>query len=221
MSSKKRKLHLIGAFAALATLALGVSCRGFFTNPTLTSVSVGPAGLSLTVAETFQMTATGTYDDNSQKTLTSGVTWSSSDGSTVSIGQSSGVVTGVQVGSATITGAAGSCSACSGSTSVTVVLNNVSSITVTPSSQTVSIAGTAVFFKAMAQPGSIDITPNATWTVLDSSGADQTSAFSISFVSGSGESLFPSSTTPAGTYTVVAGYSSTTLTGRATLIVTQ
>ena len=43
MSSKQQRIRLVGAFAALATLALAVSCKGFFVNPTLTGVSVGPA----------------------------------------------------------------------------------------------------------------------------------------------------------------------------------
>ena len=34
MFSGKQKLRVIGAFAALATLALNVSCTGFFVNPT-------------------------------------------------------------------------------------------------------------------------------------------------------------------------------------------
>ncbi len=132
MSSAKQKLRLAGAFAALATLALAVSCTGFFVNPTLTAVSVGPSGLNLNVGQTFSMVATGTYSDGSQKTLTSGVVWSSDDQSTVSVGQSSGVVDGLEIGSANITASSGGCSSCSGSTSVTVVLNDVTSITVIP-----------------------------------------------------------------------------------------
>ena len=38
MSSKQQRIRLVGAFAALATLALAVSCKGFFVNPTLTSI---------------------------------------------------------------------------------------------------------------------------------------------------------------------------------------
>src|SRR5712675_1795778 len=122
MSSMKSKLRLVGAFAALATLALAVSCKGFFVNPTLTGVSVGPQGLSISVNQTWQMTATGTYDDGSQKNLTSGVAWSSSDPTTVSVGQASGQVDGLLTGSATVTASSGGCSACTGSTTVTVVL---------------------------------------------------------------------------------------------------
>ena len=60
MPSMKSKLRITAAFAALATLALAVSCRGFFVKPTLTGLSIGPAGLTLNVNQTFQMVATGT-----------------------------------------------------------------------------------------------------------------------------------------------------------------
>jgi len=220
MSSMKSKLRLVCAFAALATLALAVSCRGFFVNPTLTGVSVGPQGLTLNVNETWQMTATGTYTDGLQKTLNHGVVWSSSDGNTVSVGQTSGMVTGVQTGSATITASSGGCSACTGSTSVSVVLTGVTSITVSPSSNTATINTTAAFFTATAYPGGIDITQNATWKVYDSTNTDQTSEFSLTYVpgtgTGEGESFLPTSA-PSGTYTVVASYPGTTQTGKATL----
>jgi trimeric autotransporter adhesin len=217
MSSTNHKLRLAGAFAALATLALAVSCTGFFVNPTLTAVSVGPTGLNLNIGQTFQMTATGTYSDGTQKTLSSGVVWSSDVGSTVSVGQTSGLVDGLQIGSANITASSGGCSSCSGSTSVTVVLNDVTSITVSPSSQSVSIGGTPVCFTASADPGSIDITQTATWNVFDSTNTNQTANFALSFVSGCGESFLPGSGVLSGTYSVVASYSSTTITGKATL----
>jgi len=220
MSSENHKLRLSGALGALAMLALAVSCTGFFVNPTLTGVSVGPAGLHLNVGQTFQMVATGTFSDGSQKTLTSGVVWSSDSQSNVTVGQTSGLVDGIQIGSANISASSGGCSSCSGSTSVTVVLNNVTSITVSPASQSVSIAGTAVCFTASADPGSVDITQNATWNVFDSSNTNQTANFSVSFVSGCGESFLPSSTVTPGTFSVVAGYAGTTLTGKATLTVT-
>src|SRR5271168_4037476 len=38
LSSTRYKLRLAGAFAALVTLALAVSCKGFFVNPTVTSI---------------------------------------------------------------------------------------------------------------------------------------------------------------------------------------
>lgn len=208
------KLRLIGSLAVLLTLALAASCTGFFVNPTLTSVSVGPQNLSLTINQTFQMTATGTYSDGSQKTLNSGVTWSSSDASTVSVGQTSGQVTGVKTGSATISASSGGCSSCSGTTTVTVALQGVTSITIQPGSQSVTVGGPAVFFRALAN-GSIDIsdpTGGTTWTVKDSTGTDQTSNFTLTFVAGSGESFSPNTGVATGAYTVTATYTSGTLT---------
>lgn len=220
MASTKSKLRLMGVVAAMATLALALSCTGFFVNPTLTGVSVGPQGLTLNVAQTFQMTATGTFSDSTQKTLTSGVVWSSSNGNSVSVGQTSGIVTGVATGSATITASSGGCSACTGSTSVSVVLTGVTSIQVSPSSASATINTTPAFFLATAFPGSIDITQGATWTVRNSSNVDQTSNFSLSYVAGTGanqgESILPTTAT-AGTYTVVASYPGTSQTGTATL----
>lgn len=214
MSLKRSKLRLIGAFSALAALALAASCTGFFVNPTLTGVSVGPQSLSINIAQTWQMSATGTYNDGSQKALTSGVSWSSSDPTTVSVGQTSGIVTGVQTGSATITASAGSCSACSGTTTVTVVLSGVTSVVVTPSSQSLTVNGTPVAFTAKAN-GTINISSTATWNILDSTGTDQTSEFSLSPVSGT-EQISTSAAT-AGTYTVQATYNG--FVGKATLTV--
>jgi hypothetical protein len=222
MSSTKSKLRLVGALAALATLALAVSCRGFFVNPTLTGVSVGPQSLTLNVNETWQMSATGTYSDGSQKALTSGVTWSSATQSSVTVGQTSGIVTAVAVGSSDITASSGSCSACSGSTTVTVVLTGVTSITVSPSNQSATVNGNPAYFTASAQPGSIDITNSgAVWTVQDPSGTDQTANFSISYVTGSGEGFVPLTTATEPSYTVIATYPGTTAVGKATLNVTQ
>lgn len=219
MSSNKQKLRLIGAFAALATLALAISCRGFFVNPTLTGVSVGPQGLSIQVNQTWQMSATGTYDDGSQKSLTSGVVWSSSDANTASIGQTSGIVTGVAIGSATVTAASGSCSACSGTTTVTVVLTGVTSILVGPASQSTTRNGSVVYYTALAN-GTTDVTNSgAVWTVVDSTGTDQTANFTLSYLPGTGEGFVPLSSASVATYTVEATYSG--IVGKATLNVTQ
>jgi len=218
MSSKMQKLRLIGAFAALVTLALAASCRGFFVNPTLTGVTVGPQA-TLTINQSIQMLATGTYSDGTQKQLNSGVTWSTSDSTAVSI-SAGGLATGLTIGSSTITGSAGSCSACTGTTTVTVALQGVTSVTVTPANQTLIRSGNAVYFHALAN-GATDITNPAdgtTWTVVDSSGTDQTSNFVLSFVTGSGtgtgEGITTSSATP-GTYTVEATYNA--IVGKATV----
>ena len=214
-----KKSRLIGAVAVFLSLALAVSCRGFFVNPTLTGVSVGPQA-TLQIGQSIQMTATGTYSDGNQKQLNSGVVWSSSDPNAVSI-TSGGLATGNVIGSATITGSAGSCSACTGTNTVTVVLTSVSSVQVSPSSQSVTPGGNPVFFHAVAD-GKTDITNPAdttTWTVVGPGGTDQTSNFTITFVAGSGagtgEGFLPNSGVATGAYTVKATYNG--IVGSATL----
>jgi Bacterial Ig-like domain (group 2) len=204
-----KRLTPIRAFFVLLTLALtGASCDGFFVDPTLTSVSVGPQNLSIGLKEQWQMSATGTYSDGHQKTLTSGVVWSSADSAIASVGATSGQVTGLSIGSATISASAGSCSACSGSTTVTVALQGVTSITVTPGEQAVQIGGTPVYYRALAN-GATDISNDgATWSVVDSTGFDQTSNFTVGFVAGSGEGFLPGSNLSPGSYTVKAAYNS-------------
>jgi hypothetical protein len=98
------------------------------------------------------------------------------------------------------------------------VLSNVSAITVSPASQSVSIGGTPVAFNATAVPGG-DITQGATWSIVDSSGTNQNANFSIQFVAGTGEEFLPSSSAAKGTYTIDVTYPGTTVVGKATLTV--
>ena len=164
MSSTKQKLRLAGAFAALATFAFTLGCRGFFVNPTLTTVTVGPTGFNLPVGSTQQMTATGTYNDGSTKTLTSGVVWTSSDGNVATV-SSSGKVTGVAAGTATITAQSGTIT---GTASITVSLTNVTGLTISPTSGNVKANGGTVTFRAFATiSGSstpVDVSAQVNWT---------------------------------------------------------
>ena len=69
-----------------------VGCKGFFVNPTLTSLAIGPSSPTITKSQTQQMSATGTYDDGSTKDLTGRATWTSSDSSCATI-NANGLVT--------------------------------------------------------------------------------------------------------------------------------
>jgi hypothetical protein len=75
---------------------------------TLQSIAVTPASPSVGIGNTLQLTATGTYSDNSTKNITGSVTWASSNTLFATIDMTSGLATGVAVGTTQITAALGS-----------------------------------------------------------------------------------------------------------------
>src|SRR5580692_3450575 len=185
MSSSKQKLRLAAAFAALATLALAVSCTGFFQNPILSTITVDPPTPSINQGATQQMTATATYQDSTTSTLTGGtscsgntVCWSSSDTTVITI-STGGIVTGIGQGTATITAASG---AITGSTQATVILSNITNFQVcegvfgattgcssgsTPFTWSVPATGQTETFIAQGTSNgqTVDLTASSTWTV--------------------------------------------------------
>jgi hypothetical protein len=172
MSSTKSKLRLMGAFAALATLALAISCRGFFVSPTLTSIAVGPPSPSIqtgTTNNTVQMFAVGTFNDGSNGNPAVSWTISPNDGSIANI-SSSGLVTSVATGTATITATATQNPSIAGTQSLTVIVGCISSITLNPTSGSIKNGGqTSVTITATAQTcnGPVPITDVATWLSSD------------------------------------------------------
>lgn len=169
-----RKLPLTLAFMVLIGLAFGASCRGFFVDPVLQSVSVGPATptLQLGSKDNFkkQMTAIGTYDDGTR--TDSKVTWSIADteGTNVATVNSGGLVTATNLGKADVTATSTEIPTLSGSTTVTVTLSCIQKIDVTPVDPVVT-AGDSKQFTAMATPCGggtpVDITSIATWNSSD------------------------------------------------------
>src|SRR5580698_1869680 len=131
MLSGKKKFEILGAVATLLLFAVGVACNGFFVDPVLTSMTVGPTA-TINQGGTVQESAIGTYNDGSTKILSSGVQWSSSDSTTASV-SNSGLVTGAAPGSATITAGF---QAMSGTSSITVSLGNVTALNITALSGT-------------------------------------------------------------------------------------
>jgi hypothetical protein len=172
MSSTKSKLRLMGACAALATLALAVSCRGFFVNPTVTSITVGPTGVTLAPGATLQMVASGALSDNSPpRIVTSQCYWSSSNGSAATVDQHTGLVTAATTianppQTTTITGAY---QALTPATATISVCPAVTSLTITASPLTVPAAtATAITFNAEATfngTGKQDVTNEVTWNI--------------------------------------------------------
>ena len=160
MLSRKKKIQVLGAFTGLLLVAFGAGCSGFFVNPTLTSIAVGPQA-AIQQSKTVQMSAVGTYNDGSTKTLTD-VFWSSSDSNLATISDT-GLVTGIAPGQVTITGSSGTVS---GTNTVTVTLSGLTAITVTPANATIT-AGDSKAYTAMgtASGKQVDITDQVNWTV--------------------------------------------------------
>ena len=88
-----RRWRIVVGFGTLLTVALAIGCEGFFVDPVLTGMTVGPSA-NLQTGTTVQMSAVGTYNDGTTKNLKSGVYWSS-DTPTVASVTPSGLVTGV------------------------------------------------------------------------------------------------------------------------------
>jgi hypothetical protein len=217
MLSSKKKLQLVAAFATLLLFA-GVGCSGFFVDPVLTSIAVGPTA-TINQGATVQESAIGTYNDGTTKTLGSGVQWSSSDATFATV-NSSGLVTGASPGDATITAAF---QATSGTSSITVSLGNVTALKITPQTNTVVVNGTTPtpYFAYATVAGSstpVDVSPTANWTTTDPTNL----TINVPSTTGVGVTISAGSGTLPETVTVTATYTSTTtLNATATLTVTQ
>ena len=159
-----RKLASTLAFTVLVALAFGVSCRGFFPKPTLTAVGITPANQTITdIApdNTKQFSAVGTFNDNSSGSTP--VTWSSDSTTTVaSIDSNSGLATAVGVGTATITATSAILPSISGTTQLTVVPGNVTSVAVSPSH--VDTQTNLTFHLLAKDQSGNDISGSVTWT---------------------------------------------------------
>lgn len=218
MLNPKQRHKIAGRLLASFLFLFAVGCNGFFVNPTLTSVTVGPSA-TIDQNGTVQMSAVGTYNDGSTSTL-SDVFWSSSETSVASV-STSGLVTGISPGSTTITGASGTVS---GTATVTVSLSNVTGLKINPTTATAVINGTQSF-TAMATVSSgnpVDVTSTATWSISSTS-TGSTSDFTVTGGQDPAVVTVQSTATVGEVATVTATYVSgaNTFTANATLRVTQ
>lgn len=137
--------------------------------PTLSSIDITPGQQNMQPDATTQLSATGRYSDNSSRTLTDSVSWTSSNPSGVTVSDAAGtrgLVTAVGSGSATITA---TYSGKSGTATINIL--PVTAITVGP--QNISVMpGATVQLSATAMLGenqSVSVTGKATWSSSDNS----------------------------------------------------
>ena len=162
----KDNLQLAAGLATLLTCAVLLGCEGFFVEPVLTSITVGPS-TTIQTGTTIQMSAVGTYNDGSTSKL-SNVLWSSATPSVAKV-NSSGLVTGVEPGQATIAGAK---ETATGTATISVTVSGLTSINVSTQDGLTSIAyGESEQFLATgtASGQQINITDSVTWTTSPSS----------------------------------------------------
>jgi trimeric autotransporter adhesin len=102
------------------------------TAAVLRTIAITPAALSLAKGRTQQMTATGTFSDNSTQNLTTMATWASSNAGNASIvatGANAGLLTGAGAGTANITA---TLNGITGQVAVTITNAVLVSVAVTP-----------------------------------------------------------------------------------------
>ena len=156
---------------------------------TLVSLAVTPANPRLAPGTSQQLSATGTFSDNTIQDLTSSVNWTSSSSSVAAI-DGTGHATAETAGTTTIAATSGTIS---GSTVLTVTSATIVSIAVKPATSTISL-GTAQQFNAtgtFSDNSTQDISASVTW------GSSASSVATVSNLAGSNGravSLAPGST---------------------------
>ncbi len=179
MSSTKQKLRLAGAFAALATLALALSCTGFFPKATITSITVGPTGETLAPGATLQMTASGVPSDGSpNQIVTTKCFWSSSNPAAATVGQNTGLVTAaatvpnppqtttITAAYQALTPATATLSVCPAVTSLTVTASPLTVPANSASAATITFTAEATFSGGGANQNVVD---EVTWNISNTS----------------------------------------------------
>lgn len=174
-----RKLALTLAFTLLLVAAFGVSCKGFFVNPTVTAITIGPTGETVGPAGTLQFVASGTMSDGSpNQIVTDQCYWSSTNSAAGSIGTNNGLFTAVSVSELTnppqqstitaayqaLTPATATVSVCPAVTSLTIIGSPTTFTHAT--TPIITFTATAVFATG---GGNQTVTDEVTWNITNTS----------------------------------------------------
>jgi uncharacterized protein YjdB len=165
------------AFFTAVSLCLtigGCGSGGSSPSPrTLSSLAITPTNISVTVGNSQQLTATGTYSDGTTANLSGSVSWTSSDTSIVTV-SSAGLVSSVALGTAMITATSGAINTHTNLTASPALV----SIAVTPGAQSILANATQQFTATgtYSDSSQLDITSTVTWSSSDTSLATVNSA---------------------------------------------
>jgi uncharacterized repeat protein (TIGR03803 family) len=149
-----------GSLAGTTTLTV--------TTATLVSIAITPPAARIAAGTSQQLTATGTFSDNSTQNLSTDLTWTSSNPAVARV-SSSGLVSSVGAGSATITATcrvASVCGSLAGNTTVTVTSATLVSIAITPPGPSVALNTNQTFTATgtYSDNSQQNLTTQVTWT---------------------------------------------------------
>jgi uncharacterized protein YjdB len=199
-------------------------------NPTgLDSIQVSPGTQALTVGQTAQFTAIGTYGNASHlstQNITTGVTWTSSTPSVATV-SSAGVATAVGAGTTTITASATAFNGpVSSSATLTVAASaggvaggSITSIAIIPGSQSVSSPSQTSQFLAIGTTSSgatVNLTNQVAWSSSSSQIATVGATTGLATAVGQGTATITALYLNSAAGTVVTGVATFTVTGGTT-----
>lgn len=209
MSACVRSLRIcsLSFLLCLPILAALAGCAGSAASiapKSLTAIAITPAQPSLTAGATQQLTATGTYSDGSSADISSSANWASSAASVATV-NSSGTLTAVAAGSATVTASLGNISG-TATVQVSAPAPVLSSISITPSAATVTAGSTQQFAATgtYSDGSTQNLSATATWTTSNAALATVTS-------SGLATAVAPGSATLTATLSGVSGSAALTV----------
>jgi uncharacterized protein YjdB len=175
----------------------------------LVSVALSPASSSIPVGASQQYQVIGTYSDGSTQNVTPSVAWSSSPSDIVSE-NSSGLITGLVQGTATVQAALGTVS---GSTSVTVTSPALTSVTISPTSLNMDVGGTQQLSATAtySNSSSNDITSSSSWVSSNPLIASVSATGLVTAIGNGNVTITATSSGASGAATVTVGTSTGSL----------
>jgi uncharacterized protein YjdB len=190
-------------FGALSNVAAGSTRPTTPPNPVVTAVTVSPASASVAVGATSALQAT-VKDQFGNLMIGQTVTWSSNNATAATV-SSSGVVTGVAAGSATITATS---SGKSGTSSITVTAVPppapvVTTVTVAPTSASI-VAGSTTTLQATVkdQSGNVMTGQTVTWSTNNAGAATVNSSGVVTGVAAGSATITATSSGKSGTSSI-------------------
>jgi len=164
---KSNNVPLLLVILLLLTNCVSSSTTTSSPTPTLVSLAVAPTNPSISVGMTEQFTVLGTFSNSSIKDMTASVTWNSAAPSVASISNTSGfngLATSLSTGTTSITAVLGNIT--SNSVTLTVTARTLVSIEIMPASVSIPTGTTQQFIATGTYSDSFnqDLTASATWT---------------------------------------------------------